>query len=291
MKRRDEKGQALVETAIVTPLFIFMLLGVLQMALVYHASYLLKYAAYRAARTGAMLHANHDAMRESAVAVLLPVMSAGRLDRKLLSYSTQNIQGGIGKVDNAVRFAARFMELKNSDKLNVVICGPTKRHMSLKDKPAKVGSEVEFDEKASYQWSGSGFNAVDSFERTKLRVQLQLYFDLKVPFANYIIYRIWQGKQIAALMRMGGRQGLVGALSDQKTTGPNDVGNGHRYVLNPDELSKTKDCILTSCIYYLPIHENYPFRMQSNLYPDKEGFELPANNQCWHYPDGASGTL
>ena len=52
MTRNKESGQAMVETAIIIPLFIFILLGILQMGLIYQAKVLLKYAAYRAARTG-----------------------------------------------------------------------------------------------------------------------------------------------------------------------------------------------------------------------------------------------
>ena len=57
------------------PLFVFLLLGILQLGLITHARVLAKYAAYRAVRIGAMQHADRQAMEAAAILHLLPVMA------------------------------------------------------------------------------------------------------------------------------------------------------------------------------------------------------------------------
>src|SRR5882672_3137010 len=70
-----DSGQAFVETALTMPLFVFVILGTLQLGLMHQAHALTKYAAYKAVRAGALRHAKKDVMERAAVAVLLPMIS------------------------------------------------------------------------------------------------------------------------------------------------------------------------------------------------------------------------
>ena len=50
-----QRGQSMVEFCIVVPLFLFLLLLILQMVLIYRAKSTLDYATFQAARTGATI--------------------------------------------------------------------------------------------------------------------------------------------------------------------------------------------------------------------------------------------
>src|SRR5579871_2571044 len=72
---RQERGQAAVESAIVLPLFVFLILGILQLGLMHQARLLTKYAAYKAVRVGSLNNARKSKMEDAALATLRPLMS------------------------------------------------------------------------------------------------------------------------------------------------------------------------------------------------------------------------
>ncbi len=63
--RRQNKGQSMVEFIIVTPIVLLLLFGGLQFAFLYHAKTLLNYAAFEAARTGAVSNARVSEMENA----------------------------------------------------------------------------------------------------------------------------------------------------------------------------------------------------------------------------------
>lgn len=69
----DESGQALVESALVTPLMVFLILGVIQLAMIQHAKIMSEYAAFNAARAGIVWNADPFIMESAATISLLPV--------------------------------------------------------------------------------------------------------------------------------------------------------------------------------------------------------------------------
>ena len=68
-----QRGQSMVEFCIVVPLFLFLLLLILQMVLIYRAKSTLDYATFQAARTGAVNGADPDAMRNRLALGLVPL--------------------------------------------------------------------------------------------------------------------------------------------------------------------------------------------------------------------------
>ena len=55
------------------PLFVFLVLGLLQLGLLHQARLLTKYAAFKAVRVGAIHNAKMEAMKRAALAVMLPM--------------------------------------------------------------------------------------------------------------------------------------------------------------------------------------------------------------------------
>ncbi|HEX5749359.1 MAG TPA: TadE/TadG family type IV pilus assembly protein [Archangium sp.] len=239
-----ESGQAAVESAIVLPMFVFLLLGLLQLSLMHQARLMTKYAAYKAARAGSLHHADVDMMERAALAVLLPLVS-------------RDLGGGeyIKSVTTADDFNAKWKwnsvqvnEMPDADGLPhaaVTICGPVSE-----DFPGNP-AEVDFDDP---EWStGNGGDWKES-ERTKLRVQVTFNYRMPIPFANQVIHAASRHRDITPVLRLKRR-------SDR----------------TPVKVDLYND-LASRGLYILPIRATYTMRMQSNLYPQK--YPLPGKNEC-----------
>lgn len=285
-------GQALSETAILLPLFTFMLLGALQLGLVYQARYLLKYAAYRASRAGALQHACDSPMRDAALSVLAPIMGTGISP----GGGGWNPLEGHARVDGAAAYGLALARAKvlpgplGAPLLDVVVCGPTTRHLQG---ATRNGSEIDFDDPSNLTWENRslGKETLRQFERTKLRIQLQYLHQLIVPFANWILFHSWAGMNLMRELRMQARFAGPDLVPNVVRTGTlaGDQGRGHRH--KAQYLAELAAHARAARRYFLPLHANYAFRMQSNLFPDSDGCEFPEENLCWHYADGEAGAV
>lgn len=77
MTRARESGQAAVESALVLPLVVFLILGILQLFMVLQARVLAQYAVGRAVRMGAMNFGSCRAMQRTAITILMPAIDSG----------------------------------------------------------------------------------------------------------------------------------------------------------------------------------------------------------------------
>lgn len=71
--QRRQRGQSLIETVVVIPVFGALLLGIFQMGLFYRAKAVVDYAALEAARSGATQLADMDAMRTGLARGVMPL--------------------------------------------------------------------------------------------------------------------------------------------------------------------------------------------------------------------------
>jgi hypothetical protein len=71
-RRRPATGIAGIETLVALPILLFLGLGALQFALVYHAKHALNFALIEAARAGSVAHADPDAIRAGLARGLVP---------------------------------------------------------------------------------------------------------------------------------------------------------------------------------------------------------------------------
>ncbi|KFE68961.1 TadE/TadG family type IV pilus assembly protein [Hyalangium minutum] len=240
--RHAQSGQAAIETAIILPLFVFLILGILQLGMMHQARLMAKYAAYRAVRVGSLHHAHKDAMEQAGLAVLLPLISQD--------------QGG-GESIQPVTGAKNFQKKWNSEGVStnqmpdaklpyvaVTICGPT-----LQELPGGT-RELDFDDP---RVASSPYDEWLQSHRTKLRIQVTLNYRLPIPFANWVIHSIALQRELPMLMRMG----------KQQPPGQNLFGQEYADAANRG-------------VYILPIRAAYTMRMQSNLYASA----LPQSNTC-----------
>jgi hypothetical protein len=228
-QHQRESGQAAVESAIILPLFVFLLLGTLQLGLMHQARLMTKYAAYKAVRAGALHNAKNDIMQRSALAVLLPLLSEGRGGGEFIQ-SVTSASDFLRKWKTPA-ITLNMMQEAPLPYVEVTTCGP------LRQDASSPTGEVDFDNPdlaASTDWRGS--------QRTKLRIQVTLNYRMPIPFANWVIHSIAMNRELPMLMRMG------------------------KPDLRPPVLDSRYWAAASLGTYVLPIRAAYTMRMQSNVY-------------------------
>lgn len=255
----------MVETAITMPLFVFIILGSIQMSLIHQARLLAKYAAYKAVRAGSLYHAKVSTMESAALRVVLPMVTYQKSGQDLFMKTRNAAQYGVAL---AVVGPTNLYPTMGQKIAEVTICGPTRAAASggngghITTGPGGngngiSGTEVSFDDPTvaadMTDWS--------SFEKTKLRIQLTFYYRMPIPFANMMLYHIYRGDQTKT-MGLITRTAYTAGTARAHTDGQ----DGKR-----DAFAMTKQ-------YIIPIRTSYAMRMQSALFPDKH--KLPDQNEC-----------
>ncbi|GMU60149.1 MAG: hypothetical protein AMXMBFR34_19120 [Myxococcaceae bacterium] len=237
-----------METAIVMPLFVFLILGMLQLGLMHQARVLTKYAAYKAVRVGSIHNAKKAAMEKAALAVLLP-MSGRRAGQSFFKASPGDFASSWAK--------AKSMDQANSDSsklLDLTICNPTGSYTDDFDNPAgALGRDAD-------DWQQAN--------RGRLSIQLTFYYQLVIPFVNGVLWHIVAGTEKTELMRT--------LRLSPKT--PKWMASGSGRTVHSFSGPANAN------IYILPIRASWSMRMQSN-YLSK--YPLPSKNECrigWRPP-------
>lgn len=263
---RRESGQAAVETAIVMPLFVFIVLGIVQLSLMHQARLLTKYAAYKAVRSGSVNRADLKVMERSAIAVMLP-MTVRASPISSGSGGTQP-QYGLYKVNDVTGFVQSFKEVAQSrdNKWNgkpiveVTICHPLSSDL-------KATQDFD-DHKVNPLGSNSDWRG---FEKTKLAGQVTMYLNLIIPFANAFLWwssiREMDGQRVATMK-------MLRMKHDKSPNTLRKTFKNQTYTLT--ELKSLAE----SGTYIMPIRASYSMRMHSNL---QDGATLPSKNEC-HIP-------
>jgi hypothetical protein len=245
----------------VLPLFMFLLLGALQLSLMHQARILSKYAAYKAVRVGAMTSADHTRMERAALAVLLPTIKHN---------------AAVFSADTATKFAEGFAEVMLNQMpegymqyVEIKICSPTKDMIGS-------GNDIDFDSEdsmGSADGRGSSMSAQGwkDWDRGRLSIQLTYNYRMVIPFADMMLYYVFTGQERAEEMR-------VFRLGTEQT-----------------QHSSSRDLtfynqLASQGVYVFPIRSNFAMRMQSNFFPGTSGHELPQSNDCIiRFPKQGSG--
>ena len=167
---RHQRGQSMVEFCIVVPLFLFLLLLILQMVLIYRAKSTLDYATFQAARTGAVNGADPKQMRDRLATGLVP----------LWTHSPD-----LGGVLSAREKAGRELLLGHA---SLEVISPTKQMWNQ-------FRERQYDGRLALpndtlQYRNRAINAqtnVHIQDANVLRIKAQYDFPLIVPFVDRVI--------------------------------------------------------------------------------------------------------
>lgn len=194
-----ERGQAAVETAIVLPLMVFMLLGVLQMTLAYQARLVNEYAAFKVARSASVYRLDCERMVRAGLMALVPTVGrtkTGGPQQRFLAVARELIP------NNTPPFAGLGIPLVRID---YRISGYTGRPFDQQLLPAE--------------------------EPMKVHVRLAYYWEYRIPFANWIITRVWLASHTAQAWATGAdpitpvrsTAGTVAAANETSTEISRDV--------------------------------------------------------------------
>lgn len=263
-----ESGQVAVETAIIMPLFVFLILGILQLGLMAQARVMAKYAVYRAARVGAMHNASLEAMEQAALFHLMPVL-VNKSESILPTGTSSEV------LSKYSRTLTEYQKSPTGPKLmKIVICGPTSSELRgtgtsalpKADQRSLGGrgssNEVDFDDPdlAGTDSPGTG-RGMRLYNRLRLRVQLQLLYRMPIPFANWIITRTYLGATLPSVLMMTSKDSVLTTRTEGQAKDVNTLA-GMR-------------------IYTIPMNVSYAMRMQSNFFLNRN--KLPDTNACIHY--------
>ena len=255
---KARRGQSAVETAIVMPMFVFIILGLLQLGLMHQARLMTKYAAYKAARAGSIHSAKMTVMEGAAMAVLLPFMAQGQNQSELTFHATSGAE-----------FATAWSQVKGNNQttadgkkwVDVTICGPT----------TDLFKDNDFDDPTFDQSYAGGAAKWDKASSTRLNVQVTFYYRMPIPFANGILWWITHGeedRETMRLLRMQTKIKSVGGTVNKQEDGSQTA-----------TIDKFKD-LANQGKYIMPIRNSWGMRMHSNFFKDEAAFKLPSANWC-----------
>jgi hypothetical protein len=298
-----ESGQAAVESALVMPLMVFLCLGIIQLTMIQHAKLMTEYAAYQAARTGIVWNGNNERMHDAAIVALLPTM--GRTDNlfelgktwtkhQIYDTAMRSIFPG-GAVPQTIN-GSNLLGFIRVDTINPAYFTPIDSIWKLRD--GANWKELDFDGADTYpevpgleRFIAKFFNlqTPDNQEEvyrksTVLSIRLRYWYELRVPFANMVIFTAWYagnaGVQLYGSIdrpttekqNMVGKSGSVAALAGRGRGISEQKGYNSAY--QPEMavlwgLSTGSIPLVSAAVgkrYFMPLTATYSMRMQSNFH-------------------------
>jgi hypothetical protein len=179
-----------VESALVLPLLVFLVLGTLQLFLMLQGRILAQYAVARATRAGSMGYGDCDKMTHAAIAALLP---------SIVSYASTGYPGGTNGAKLANAFKARM--------LNTYSVAEDGGHFAAGAAAANtiVWLAREAPTVAQVAAVAGGTGEDDDFDQfteggppqdrlMRLEVRMIYWFPLRIPFANWVMARMFQAQ-------------------------------------------------------------------------------------------------
>lgn len=291
---REQEGQALVESAIVIPLMTFLILGIIQLVMMQHARIMTEYAAFNAARAGVVWNADGIIMENAAIISLMPTYEGlfkqsdlgnplqmlKRIAQRALLYQKSRrlpqaidlLKNGAGNVINQLPIGQKGKDALGQEKdklldlaeqmadealqqaitkalgpgddrmVTVTIVNPTKGDFGLR------GREIDFDDPKNR-------------DATRLSIEVQYLYMMRVPFANWVIHQAWlagqAGKQLyGAIWNPQEKAGETGFRSVAPVQTPSFT----------DPLLAKLSKLASAGVFMVPIKSTYTMRMQSNPY-------------------------
>ena len=284
-----------MESAIVIPLMVFLILGIIQLVMVQHARVMTEYAAFNAARAGIVWNADRIIMENAAIISLLPTyeglfeqsdlgnpaqMLKRILQRALLYQLNKRLPQAIDLLKSGAK--------KIIDKVPIGSQGQKKLD-EFKDKllDAAEGAADQALQKVIGDALGPGddrmvtvtvlnptqgsfgqrgreisFDDYDRRNDNRLVIRVRYLYMMRVPFANWIIHQAWMAS-------MAGKR-LYGAVWNPQENAPGE--SGFRSVspitkntFGDSNLQKL-EALAEQGVYMVPLTATHTMRMQSDPY-------------------------
>jgi len=282
MRRPDDAGQAAVESAIILPLMVFMLLGIVQLTMMHHARIMVEYAAFNACRAGIVHNMDKNMMTRAALISLMPTFGAtdtlgGETDARL------------GRRPGIVETWAKLRILTAaSAKLSQVFSGlggGAAGQLDLIKVTVLHPKRADFDRQEEIHFDDIKVRDANHSRRvrnaTRLTVRVRYLYCMRIPFANWIIHMAWLASEAGVVLTgpidrpaidMGGfklegagRTAMIGAQVEDQTR-PFEEEDRTRLFQLLYLLARFPQKDLPK--YFIPIYSTYTMRMQSNPFRD-----------------------
>ncbi|MFY1828931.1 TadE/TadG family type IV pilus assembly protein [Myxococcus fulvus] len=251
-----QSGQAAVETAIVVPMMVFMVLGIIQLGMVHNARLMTEYGAYRAVRAGIVNHGDCTLMEKAALAALLPTLPP-----------LPDLDGRVDTLKRAIKVHGRFSQklFDANQRLPFYQELPLFRVEVLNPSGAELGElfstygsrmqgrEIDYDDVRDER----------VIEANLLSIRLTYFYELRIPFANMQLHAFYLGREYLdqlkgmqfELQRVGGRNAIQ-YLQDRAQGKGGDFARIVSLARKPGSQRH----------YVMPLVATWTMRMQSNLF-------------------------
>jgi hypothetical protein len=262
-----------VESAIIMPLMVFIILGVIQLSMIQHARIMTEYAAYNAARAGIVWNGDPWVMENAAIISLLPTYEGlsdemgladpGRMMRavaqRALLYQVNRRLSGFaremfaGPLSDAIRAAFGG---DGPQVVEVTILNPTRDAFG-------DGEELDFDD------IGTDETAASLRAANRLTIEVRYLYIMRVPFANWVIHHAWLSQRAGISLYgaiwnpQGGEPGATGLSAEDFEVTYGEISRGLR---GDDPVIRQVARAGSSGAYVIPLYATYTMRMQSNLF-------------------------
>lgn len=243
-----ESGQVMVEQALILPMMVFMVLGIIQLTMLQHARLATELAAFNAARSGIVYNGDPDKMTNAALVTLIPTYS---------------------RADTAMDFAQRYVEAQIMQFLTEDILGVPMVEVTILEPSDDSaydeygehmdGEQVDFDD---YRAEAARFNL--------LSIEVRYYYEMRIPFANWMIQSVWMAGRVGNLQNWGG----PAFVAPEQRVGGFGTGQSAMDVTDVMAAGEGGEMALLVGVrrflnrYYMPLRSWYTMRMQSNFYKE-----------------------
>ncbi len=260
MTRRRDSGQVAVETALMMPFTVFLILGTIKMSMMQQARLLTEYAAFRAARAGAI-----DQLA----------------CRKMLFAALEGILPAFGRTDDATTLGKSFLGV-----------GTPQWGLPVANQTLAIGVDiVDIDYVVKHlqgapqaPYTAQDFD--DPNHPLTVVAQVTYNYALRIPFADYMIHQMWTGLEYFG--------GTVDALmpATNRHSNPDDLATKlkrmNAFKNDPGSVA-SKAAIVAAAKgmsagghrYFVPIRASYTMRMMSNL---PAGVNVDQKQSCSGFP-------
>ncbi|MDF1562500.1 MAG: pilus assembly protein [Deltaproteobacteria bacterium] len=257
-----EQGQVIVEQAIILPMMVFLILGIVQLSMLQHARIATEYAAYNAARSGIVYNGDVDKMERAAFFSVLPTL--GRSDN----------WGDLFQTVFSKALLAQF-GADLADMIGFDILGSMKMvQVEILDHPdPNIGDRLGIVDQQQHlnqqQIDFDDFRTQPAIAN-QLTVQVKYFYKMRIPFANWMLHYMWMASRADAMAAYG----TVAFANPERTILGRRTGIGsHTEILARAAAKSGDDDDLRVVLQYrvageyrIPINTHYTMRMQSNLY-------------------------
>ena len=144
------------------PLVVFLVLGALQLFLIFQARIMAQYAVYKATRAGALMHGDCTAMKHTALATLLP--SITRADSPVALADAFFVRRNNRYFDGTPRHNGQIVELWRESPLATSLLGSQPAEDNRWDQPPTL---------------------------ERLDVRMIYWYRLKIPFADWVMSKMF----------------------------------------------------------------------------------------------------